>query len=120
MKEIILAIAVLIGRGTPSNEVVSAIAGAVETPEEAALMTLYAALESSYKQDAVGDGGRSCGIWQQQCTRIAGFDLQERARIWLYDVRQFGLASVDSSAKRAAKRQKRAYDLLSRVDLPQE
>jgi hypothetical protein len=120
MKELILAIAALIGRGTPSPAIVDAIAGAVETPEEAATMTLYAAYESAYRDNVRGDAGRSCGVWQQQCARVGSLSLGERARVWIYDVRHFGLAAVDSSARRATRRQSKATELLDRVTLPEE
>lgn len=110
---IVLAVAALIGRGTPSTEVVEAIVSATETPQEAALMTLYAALESDYRHDAKGDGGKSCGEWQQQCVRVADLTTRQRAKLWIYDVLHFGLAEVDSSPARAAQRLARANDLLA-------
>ena len=112
---LVIAIAAQLGRGTPSPAVVDAIASATTDEHEAALLTVYAAYESAYRPGAVGDGGRSCGVWQQACARVSGLPLETQARIWLSDVRASSLAAVDSSARRAARRQRLAERALAAV-----
>lgn len=114
-RALILALAALLHRGTPRPETVDAIASSGATDYEVALLVVYAARESSWRPDAVGDGGRSCGTWQQSCTRVAGMIEAQRARVWLSDVRASSLAAVDSSPSRAARRAKLAAEMLGRV-----
>ena len=50
--------------------------------EDAAVMAFFAYKESSLYNNAVGDGGRSFGIWQQQ-TACGRATVVEQARCWL-------------------------------------
>jgi hypothetical protein len=50
--------------------------------EDAAVMAYYALRESWLSHNAVGDGGRSFGVWQQRSASGRG-DLPTQARAWL-------------------------------------
>jgi hypothetical protein len=50
--------------------------------EDAAVMAYYALRESWLNHDAVGDGGRSFGVWQLRSASGRG-DLPTQARAWL-------------------------------------
>ena len=49
-----------------AKEIAAAIAGVAPERDTAALMTVYAAYESSNQKCAIGDQGRSAGAWQLQ------------------------------------------------------
>jgi hypothetical protein len=104
MTTLILAVALYLGRGTPSHATVDAIASTDATPLEVALLVVYGARESSWQVNAVGDGGKSCGTWQQACSRVRGLSERDRARLWIWDLRHSSLAAVDSSPARASRR----------------
>jgi len=120
MRTLILALWALLAPGSqrfPSAvEIADAITFAVEGDETtASKMAVYAWKESNLRPFVTGDGGRSCGVWQMACSRIAGKSVREQAVLWLRDVRESSLASVDSSPKRAAAREALARRLLDRV-----
>jgi hypothetical protein len=50
--------------------------------DDAAVMAYWALRESWLSADAVGDGGRSFGVWQQPAA-VGRADLQTQARAWL-------------------------------------
>lgn len=50
--------------------------------DDAAVMAYYALRESWLTRDAVGDGGRSFGVWQQPAS-VGRADLLTQARAWL-------------------------------------
>ena len=130
LSAIVLAIASQLGRGTPSPPVVDAIASGCEQeaarhPVDAgacvALVTTYVALESGYltrphawSWDA--KGGVSCSVLQLPCA--ISRDPASDVRTWLTNLRRSSLASVDSSPRRAAHRQRLAEKLLARVTSP--
>jgi hypothetical protein len=63
-----------------SRDVEPAVFGSRE--EDAAVMAYYALRESWLSHDAVGDGGRSFGVWQMR-TASGRADLPTQARAWL-------------------------------------
>lgn len=93
----------------------AAIARVSDTPETAALLTVYAGHESSYRVHAVGDNGRSCGLVQLRCEWIRGLDVEGQLRLWLRLVRASSLGNVDSSPKRARYRERLSRELLARA-----
>lgn len=100
------------------DAIVEASMGA--TREEVALLTVYAWLESGaqvdpkpYSWDARAHV--SCGPWQEPCAIVARLTLGGQARYWVRQLREVGLAKVDSSPSRAAKRLQRARDALEGV-----
>jgi hypothetical protein len=118
------ALALLLHRGPIPEPVATAIESACHAESVAhpvdenacvSLVTFYASRESAYRAAAVGDGGRSCSILQQRCSRIRGLSLTEQVALWLRDLRASSLASVDSDAKRAAHRARLAASLLDTV-----
>jgi hypothetical protein len=129
LRLLVLAVWALIHPAAPhlrdAEPIADAIARAVDTAgalpwsreETTAVMAYYAMRESWLNAHAVGDGGRSCGPWQIRCdlVRRIGMDapLDEQARIWLSLVRASSLGAVDSSPARAARRRRRALDLLA-------
>lgn len=120
MRTIILAIWALLAPGadryTDAGRIADAIVAVVGGDEHvASRMAVYAWKESNLRPLVVGDGGRSCGVWQMSCSRVAQLSVQEQAALWLRDVRASSLAAVDSSAKRAALRTRLAEELLARA-----
>jgi hypothetical protein len=120
---LILAVAALVGRGTPPAPVVDAIdtacteeaARAPVDPEAcAALMTVYGARESSWRA-VYGDHGRSYGYWQEPAAIARQLDALGQARYWLRVLRESSLASVDSSPARARVRLALSRRLLGEV-----
>ncbi len=116
-----------LARARDAHAVADALAAAVErqaapaTGEshavDAAVLALYAALESHLDTDAVSydplaGGGMSCGMLQQRCPFVWRSSLEEQARALLWDVRHSSLADVDSSPSRARRRLERARDAL--------
>src|SRR5579859_3882124 len=51
--------------------------------EDAAVMAYYALRESWLRKNAVGDGGRSFGVWQENAT-TGRADVVTQARAWLF------------------------------------
>lgn len=97
--------------------VAEAIAATDATPEEAALLAVYVELESgvserprAFSWDA--KAGVSCGILQEPCDYVRTHTLTEQCQWWLTALRKRGLASLDSSPSRAAKRSEMARGLL--------
>ena len=115
LSALVLAVAAALHRGTPPPAVVLAIVNAADSPETAALLTVYVAHESSFRTDAIGDGGRSCGLVQLRCEWTQGLSAEAQLKLWLRLVRASSLSSVDSSPTRAAKRQRLATKLLAEV-----
>lgn len=79
------------------------------TPKELSLLTLYAWYESRARVEPVAwswdaKASVSCGAWQEPCAFVRTHSVVEQARYWLRELRAAGLASLDSSPKRAAKR----------------
>lgn len=101
--------------------VVAAIAAAAETPQDAALLTVYGWHESGGRQDPrpVSWDARarvSCGFLQLRCALHR--DALADARTWLSLVRAGGLAGVDSSPRRARRRAAEAEGLVRAVEGP--
>lgn len=111
----VLALANALGYAHPPDVVVEAIAAQSATDEDAALMVVYAHRESAFRPGAVGDGGKSCGVWQEPCSLVSRLTVDQQARCWLRWVHDGGLAAVDSSPARAARRQLAATALLAQV-----
>ena len=116
LPDLVLALAVALGRGTPATDIAQAIAAGCEAEARhapvdvdmcAALVTTYMAHESGF-QDApspVSWDARarvSCGVLQVPCRWSRGprYDV----RLWLWMLRRSTLGSVDSSPLRAAAR----------------
>jgi hypothetical protein len=123
---LVLAVAALLGRGTPPPTVVSAIAHGCQSEAEGhpvdaaacvALVTTYAAHESSFRVGAYGDGGKSYGLLQEPAELARRLDTRGQVAWWLATLRASSLASVDSSPSRAARRARLAARLLERVTL---
>src|SRR5208337_2475514 len=117
---LVLAIWHLMAPGAEHLASATRVADAIEATSGgdervAALMGVYAWRESSLQPNVVGDGGRSCGIWQMACARIAGLSLEQQAALWLRDVQASSLAAVDSSPRRAARRARLAESLLAQT-----
>ena len=67
-----------------AKEIAAAIAGVAPERDTAALMTVYAAYESSNQKCAIGDQGRSAGAWQlQYVPREVACDPARAASVWL-------------------------------------
>ena len=116
LPDLVLALAVALGRGTPTPDVAQAIASGCEAEARrapvdvdmcAALVATYVAHESGF-QDApspVSWDARarvSCGVLQLPCSVSTG--PRHDVRWWLWALRRGGLASLDSSPRRAAAR----------------
>jgi hypothetical protein len=117
MHSLILAIWTLLAPGAERFPDAGRIADAIEAATGgderlASVMATYAWKESNLRPVVVGDGGRSCGTWQQDCRRIAGLSIKQH---WLRDVQASSLAAVNSSPSRAAHRARLAMALLERV-----
>jgi hypothetical protein len=121
---LILAIAALIGRGTPSPRVVSAIAEGcaaeaaahpVDAQACAALVTVYMAHESTFRTGVYGDSGRSYGLLQLPAAWARSLDAAGQVRACLAAVRASSVAAVDSSPSRASRRVALAERLLGAV-----
>jgi hypothetical protein len=67
-----------------AREIAAGIANAAGDRETAALLTVFAAYESSNQKCAIGDGGRSAGAFQlQYVPREVACDPMRAASIWL-------------------------------------
>lgn len=123
MKALILAILTIIHPGAEKSADARVVDAIVEASlgaslEEVALLTVYAWLESGaqvsprpYSWDA--RAGVSCGPWQEPCVVVRRLTVPGQARYWLAELRRSGLASVDSSPKRAERRRARAMAALA-------
>jgi hypothetical protein len=96
LKVIVLAIWAAVHPGAPRLPDAAPIAAAIETAvsqdaeppvfgsreEDAAVMAYYAIRESWLTHDAIGDGGRSFGVWQLR-SASGRADLSTQAHAWL-------------------------------------
>jgi len=96
LDRIVLAIWAAVHAGAPRLPDAAPIAAAIDAAvshdakppvfgsreEDAAVMAYYALRESWLSHDAVGDGGRSFGVWQLRSASGRG-DLPTQARAWL-------------------------------------
>ncbi len=122
LKALIIAILAHISPGankTAEPAVVDAIVavGGEATTGELALLTLYAWKESMAQANPIpwswdAHAHVSCSVWQEPCAFTATHSLADQARYWLRELRTAGLASLDSSSKRAARRQALAEKVL--------
>ncbi len=83
--------------------------GGEATTGELALLTLYAWKESMAQANPIpwswdAHAHVSCSVWQEPCAFTATHSLADQARYWLRELRTAGLASLDSSPKRAVRR----------------
>jgi hypothetical protein len=97
LKALVLAIWAAIHPSAPKLPDAPEIATAIETvitqdsqppvfgsrEEDAAVMAYYALRESWLRKHAVGDGGRSFGVWQEN-EKTGRADVLTQARAWLY------------------------------------
>ena len=118
MTALVLALCALLGFPHPPASIVNAIASASASDEDAALLVVYGVRESGLSEHPApwswdARTGVSCGPWQLRCSLSSTPEAD--ARTWLRLVRASSLASVDSSPKRAAWRERLAMSLLSRV-----
>ena len=118
MTHLVLALCALMGFAHPPQPIVSAIANAAETPEDAALLVVYGVHESGLSESPRpwswdARAGVSCGFLQLRCSLSSSPEAD--ARTWLHNVHASSLALVDSSQRRAAKRWDEALDLLRKV-----
>lgn len=115
MIEIVVALCVLMGFAHPSPAIVRAIAEAAQSRQEAAITVVYAVHESGLQERPApiswdARAGVSCGFLQLRCA-LSSTPAAD-ARTWLALVRSSGLAAVDSSPARAARRQAEADGLV--------
>lgn len=89
--------------GRPHPSIVAAIATeSIADPvlgdpqRTAALLLVIAFRESSYRADVVGDGGRSCGLYQSSCASTKLRDPVGQTRIALANVRRSIAACPDA------------------------
>jgi hypothetical protein len=119
IKTLVLAILAHLSPGADraaEPAVVDAIVAAAEDDtlelesRELALVTTYAWLESRAQtvphpesHDALD--GTSCGMLQEPCALVARLKPAEQVKLWIRWEREGGLAALDSSARRAARRE---------------
>jgi hypothetical protein len=65
--------------------------------DDAAVMAYYALRESSLRKHAVGDGGRSFGVWQEN-EKTGRADVLTQARAWLYMLHEGARICPDNPA----------------------
>jgi hypothetical protein len=65
--------------------------------EDAAVMAYYALRESWLRKHAVGDGGRSFGVWQENAT-TGRADVVTQARAWLFMLHEGARICPDNPA----------------------
>src|SRR5580704_9332744 len=65
--------------------------------EDAAVMAYYALRESWLRKRAVGDGGRSFGVWQENAT-TGRADVVTQARAWLFMLHEGARICPDNPA----------------------
>jgi len=100
----------------PAADIIARAVDHEAEPERwAALLAVYVVRESSMRPDAVGDGGRSCGLVQLRCEWTAHLDAEGQLRLWLRLVHASSLGAVDSSPSRAARRAELAERLRAKV-----
>jgi len=111
LKTLVLAIWAAIHPAAPKLPDAPEIATAIETvvtqdprppvfgsrEEDAAVMAYYAFRESSLRRNAVGDGGRSFGVWQENAT-TGRADIMTQARAWLYMLHEGARICPDNPA----------------------
>jgi hypothetical protein len=90
--------------------------------EELSLLITYAWLESQGQTNPLplswdARAGISCGAWQERCTFVRTASVANQARYWIREYRAVGLASLDSSKKRAEGRAKIAKSALQHVEM---
>ncbi len=65
-----------------SEAIANPLFAGVDGPQQtAALLVVFGFRESSYRSSAVGDGGRSCGVFQTPCKETPLGDVNRQARI---------------------------------------
>lgn len=89
--------------GRPSPTVVQAIASESladpvlgDAQHTAALLLVIAFRESSYRADVIGDGGRSCGLFQSACSSTKLRDPVGQTRIAIGNIRRSITACPDA------------------------
>jgi hypothetical protein len=89
--------------GRPHPTVVQAIADASiadpalgDAQHTASLLLVIAFRESSYRADVIGDGGRSCGLYQSACASTKLRDPVGQTRIALTNIRRSISACPDA------------------------
>jgi hypothetical protein len=111
IKLLVFAIWTAIHPTAPRAGAASEIASAIETvvmadrlppvfgsqEEDAAVMAYYAFRESWLRKNAVGDGGKSFGVWQEQCA-AGKADVLTQARAWVGLLRAGARACPQSPA----------------------
>jgi hypothetical protein len=111
LKTLVLAIWAAIHPAAPKLPDAPEIATAIETvitqdprppvfgsrEEDAAVMAYWAFRESSLRRNAVGDGGRSFGVWQENAT-TGRADILTQARAWLYMLHEGARICPDNPA----------------------
>jgi hypothetical protein len=111
LKALVLAIWAAIHPSAPKLPDAPEIASAIETvitqdnlppvfgsrEEDAAVMAYYALRESWLRKHAVGDGGRSFGVWQEN-ERTGRADVLTQARAWLYMLHEGARICPDNPA----------------------
>lgn len=131
LRALILAVMASLAHHEPTPEQVTiadAIEVAVQTDaelapvtsshgEDAVLLAVYAWHESRFSEhprprswDATAHV--SCGTWQMRCAFVEQASLATQAAEWIHEARAGGLASLDSSPRRAAVRELQARALL--------
>lgn len=91
------------------------------TRQELALLVVYATLESGLRDRPLATSWDarahvSCGMLQEPCSFVERATDEMQARYWIRIERQAGLANLDSSPSRAARRTKLAERLLEGVN----
>lgn len=111
IKLLVLAIWALVHPTAPRLRDAQQIATAIDTAisqdvdppvfgsreEDAAVMAYYAIRESWLAHDAVGDGGKSFGVWQMQ-SAAGRADVMTQARAWLWLLHQSARVCPESPA----------------------
>jgi hypothetical protein len=136
LKALVLAIWAAIHPSAPKLPDAPEIASAIEVvitqdkeppvfgsrEEDAAVMAYYALRESWLRKHAVGDGGRSFGVWQEN-EKTGRADIITQARAWLYMLHEGARICPDNpaaplsggctaAARMAARRVEKARQLL--------
>jgi hypothetical protein len=111
LKTLVLAIWAAIHPAAPKLPDAPEIAAAIETvitqdrrppvfgsrEEDAAVMAYWALRESWLRRNAVGDGGRSFGVWQENAS-TGRADILTQARAWLYMLHEGARICPDNPA----------------------
>jgi hypothetical protein len=109
----------------PDETIAQAIASACaqayvfDRPLLAGTMAVYAVRESgismhpiAWSHDALD--GTSCGVWQEPCKIARFWNASEQAHWWVRNVVRYGLAAIDSDARRARERIEIAGKLMAK------